>query len=265
MITCFGTITKDILEFRGKKETKLGGAPFFFSKVCKNLNLDYGIVSKIGKLDFEENKKLFDCRGLQICEETTTLHIKEEEDVSCVIISRNTELDITLVPKELLASDILFLSPFFDEIRPSMFEKKPILALDLQGFMRDKNKKFLKESWKRRPEDMDKLLNQVDILKLNEVESELIFPGLGVEEKLNKFVELGPKIVIITLGGKGAAVINENKIFTFTSRKIIAANTVGAGDTFFASFLVTFNKTKDVIQSMNFALDYTSDFLEGKR
>ncbi|MBS3118251.1 hypothetical protein J4417_01050 [Candidatus Woesearchaeota archaeon] len=265
MITCFGTITRDILELGGKKEIKLGGAPFFFSKVCKNLNLNYGIVSKIGTIELKENKELFDCRGLQICDETTTLHIKEEEDISCAIISRNTELDITLVPKELLAPDILFLSPLFDEVQPSMFEKKSVLALDLQGFMRDKNKKFLKESWKKKPENLDGLLKHIDILKLNEVESDIIFPGLSVEEKLKRFVEIGPKIVIITLGGKGAAIISENKIFKFTPRKTIITNTVGAGDTFFASFLVTFNKTKDVTESMRFALDYTSDFLEGKK
>lgn len=63
------------------------------------------------------------------------------------------------------------------------------------------------------------------------------------------------KIVIITRGEKGAFVYNSVSKETFEgdASKVKVVSTVGAGDSFSASFLARYLKTDDIMQVLNFA------------
>ena len=264
MITCFGTITKDKIRFKGETEIKLGGAPFFFSRVCRELDQEFSIVSKIGQRDFEVNKELLDKPGIQIVDKTTELIINEDADVSCSIVHFAGDIELNQVPEDLFSSEIVLISPLFDEIQPTAFPLGTNIALDLQGFMRDKTRTEFKEGIKQMPKDLIGLLVNVNILKCNEKESEIIFGNIPLQKRLTKFSNMGPSTVIITLGSKGVAAIHNKDLLFLNSEKTVNKHTVGAGDTFFSAFLVMFNKTNSFEESIKFAVSYTTNFLEGK-
>ena len=263
MIACFGTITKDIVECNGKKLIRLGGAPYFFSNVCKDIGIEHSIISKIGINDVCNVKDDNNSIGLQIENETTTLHIRESDiDIISEIINYTGEIDMKKVPNELMSPDIVLISPLFGEIDPDIFNKS-LVALDIQGYMRDRNALKLSEKTKKRPDNLEHLLRNVDILKLNEKEAEIIFPGIANTEQLNKLSNMGPDIVIITMGKKGVIVKDHKNIFSFSSKEINSLHTIGAGDTFFSAFLAFYSKTNDAKLSIIKAIECTERFLEG--
>jgi ribokinase len=81
-----------------------------------------------------------------------------------------------------------------------------------------------------------------DILIANETEA---FELLGLESGDHGWVEiagklrtLGPKTVIVTLGGSGAVVAGENQAFHVPAPKVEVVDTTGAGDAFCGAFAV---------------------------
>ena len=130
--------------------------------------------------------------------------------------------------------------------------------------MRNKKSKFLSEHMKKKPSDLKGLLRNVEILKCNEIESKILFENCLVEKRLKKLAELGPEIVLISLGKKGVATINGGVIKIFGLTKQVNGCSVGAGDTFFSSFLIFFEKTNKFDDAVENAIKYTINFLEGK-
>jgi fructokinase len=80
------------------------------------------------------------------------------------------------------------------------------------------------------------------IAKISAADFEFIYPGLGLEKSLQKILTMGPRLVITTLGPKGAMAIlrrNDGSV-TQVSAPVVdlpVADTIGAGDTFHGAFL----------------------------
>lgn len=90
--------------------------------------------------------------------------------------------------------------------------------------------------------DIDnELLSVTDIIVPNETEAAAL-TGVKVEtmedaeKAAEKFMKKGVKVVIITLGSKGAAVIGEGFSFLAKAYKVQAVDTTAAGDTFIGAF-----------------------------
>jgi len=81
------------------------------------------------------------------------------------------------------------------------------------------------------------------IAKISSEDFEFIFPGVSAQDALQKMIDLGTRLAIITLGADGASALlrKDDKTITkvsasgFPIEKI--ADTVGAGDTFLGAFL----------------------------
>lgn len=91
---------------------------------------------------------------------------------------------------------------------------------------------------------VERLSEVADILKLNETEAELLFQLTGKKKEfsLEAFCEdwssaYGRKILCITLGDKGCAIYQDNKLQRFSGYQVEIVDTVGAGDAFAAAFL----------------------------
>ncbi len=265
-LICCGTITNDTINANGKKITRLGGAPFFFSNVCTDLGVDHSIITTIGKKDIHLLPSR-DLRGIKIIRKTVSLLITENEQfTSCQLNSKVPSFQrITRVFQQ---PKVVFISPLSDEFHPSQF-KDGIIALDLQGFMRNKKKKFLLDNDKKKPKNLTDLLQAVSILKCNELESKIIWRDISLTARLGKFAKLGPKIVVITRGAKGVVCWNNGKIIRKKGARIFVNDTVGTGDIFFSSFVAFLHKKslsnkKVVTSSLHKAIAYTSSVL-GKR
>lgn len=87
------------------------------------------------------------------------------------------------------------------------------------------------------------ILAHAEILILNEDEARDLVPEGDLFSGLHA---LGPKIVCITLGGKGNEVSDGNRIIKSIPRKIKIAERTGAGDAFASGFVAGFIKTQSI-------------------
>jgi len=86
----------------------------------------------------------------------------------------------------------------------------------------------------------DELYQLCDIVAPNEIEAELL-TGVsvatqeGTEEAARTMIERGSSTAIITLGEKGALLVNQGRVTYIPGRKVKVVDTTGAGDAFIGS------------------------------
>lgn len=104
-------------------------------------------------------------------------------------------------------------------------------------------------------------LQQVEILVLNKDEAtELLISKPGVKKSsysrtdlLRALSKMGPKIVLITEGGKGASAICDTKIYVQKSLAKKVVDTTGVGDAFAATFISCYDKNHDIVRALRAA------------
>ncbi|WP_299538083.1 carbohydrate kinase [uncultured Streptomyces sp.] len=76
-----------------------------------------------------------------------------------------------------------------------------------------------------------------DILRLSEDDCALLAPGVGLDEACDIWHAAGARLVVITLGGRGALASLDGSRLTVPAPHVEVADTVGAGDSFTAGLL----------------------------
>lgn len=113
-----------------------------------------------------------------------------------------------------------------------------------------------------RPLDFD-YVQKVAVFVPNEVELEMI-TGLPtstieeVEEAGKSLLEKGVKTVLVTLGARGALLIEEGLTRLFPAVKVETKDTTGAGDAFIGSFAYYYALTGDIFQAVERANHYAA-------
>jgi fructokinase len=81
-----------------------------------------------------------------------------------------------------------------------------------------------------------------DIVKVSRADFDWLYPDRSVEDSAVAWRDLGPKLVVMTLGADGAmALLNGSKV-AVPGRKIGVVDTVGAGDSFHSALLAGLNE-----------------------
>jgi fructokinase len=80
------------------------------------------------------------------------------------------------------------------------------------------------------------VISKVDIVKPSEDDAERLFGPDSPINQVEKFLELGAKLVIMTLGKEGAIVSNGRETVPFNSLATEIEDTTGAGDAFWSGF-----------------------------
>ena len=80
------------------------------------------------------------------------------------------------------------------------------------------------------------LIGKLDIIKPSEVDAERIFGPDTPENHVDKFIQCGAKLVIMTLGKDGAIVSNGTETIKFKTLATEVVDTTGAGDAFWGGF-----------------------------
>jgi fructokinase len=86
-----------------------------------------------------------------------------------------------------------------------------------------------------------RMLARADIVKLSSEDLDWLAPGQG-EGFARGLIEGGTSLVLLTDGGKGATAITRDLRLTQPARRVTVVDTVGAGDTFNAGILASFQK-----------------------
>jgi len=99
-----------------------------------------------------------------------------------------------------------------------------------------------------------RMMAMADIVKLSDDDLEWFGETGSHEEIARRWLHLGPKLVVITGGEKGATGYTSRHTISVPSRRIAVVDTVGAGDTFNAGLLASLYDqkllTKDALVSM---------------
>jgi ribokinase len=82
------------------------------------------------------------------------------------------------------------------------------------------------------------LLSQVDYLVPNQIELALLTRADSLEEGVSRLRALGVKQVVVTLGGDGAAVFDDDQAFQLPPYQVNVVDTTAAGDAFVGGFAV---------------------------
>lgn len=95
------------------------------------------------------------------------------------------------------------------------------------------------------------IISKVDIIKPSEVDAERIFGADTPENQVKKFIDLGAKLVIMTLGKDGAIVCNNKETTYFETMATEVVDTTGAGDAFWSGFYTGLIKGHTIKNSLN--------------
>ena len=89
---------------------------------------------------------------------------------------------------------------------------------------------------------IQRMIAMADILKLSDEDLGWFGATGAPEDAIARWLELGPKLVVMTRGGKGATGYTKSHTVTVTPEPVKVVDTVGAGDTFNAGILASLHE-----------------------
>ena len=99
----------------------------------------------------------------------------------------------------------------------------------------------------------------IDTLVVNETEADAIAEAAGIQARSNQPTELaralyqlGPRHIIITLGGDGLVAVNESDTHRLEAFPVDAVDTTGAGDTFCGALAAALARGEDFASALRF-------------
>jgi len=216
------------------------------------------IVSMIGKIGRDDNgqilKTLLDEEGI----DTSLVFEDKNEPTGMAMITVNNRgnnsitvisgSNMTLNKSEIDKSKEVIKN---SDILISQFETPEEITLEAFKIAKENNKITILNPAPAKKID-DELLKYTDIIIPNETEAELL-TGVEVNNLENakiaskELLDKGVKFVIITLGSKGAAVINKENGQVVPAFKVNAVDTTAAGDSFIGGLSSKLN-----IENLNF-------------
>lgn len=84
---------------------------------------------------------------------------------------------------------------------------------------------------------LDRLIAMTDVVKLSEEDLAWLDPAESFADRAERYLQLGAKVVVLTMGANGAAAISRQAKIAVPGTAVKVADTVGAGDTFTAGML----------------------------
>lgn len=95
------------------------------------------------------------------------------------------------------------------------------------------------------------IISKVDIVKPSEDDAERLFGKDTYENQVQKFLKLGAKLVIMTLGKDGAIASNGVETIRFKTMASEVVDTTGAGDAFWSGFYSAIIKGYTIREALN--------------
>jgi sugar/nucleoside kinase (ribokinase family) len=113
------------------------------------------------------------------------------------------------------------------------------------------------------------IIGKVDIIKPSEDDAERLFGKDTHENQIEKFLKLGAKLVIMTLGKDGAIVSNGSETLKLDTLATDVVDTTGAGDAFWSGFYTAVVKGYTIREALHlgfavsaYKLQYTGAVVE---
>lgn len=247
-VLCYGEVLWDILP----NVKRIGGALLNVTYHLHKLGVDVNLASKIGRDDLGQKIKTFmKGKGLS----TENLQTDPDYATSTVEAQVQEDHEVTYKIIENVAWDFIE----YEDMLKTSFENTGYIVYGSlatrSNTTRDTLFKILNENPRlikvldvnlRPPfyskELLSTLLKKADIVKMNENELEIISKWFECQgsthtemRNLKEIFDL--KMLVVTMGGKGAILLDGADFYVESGRNVKVKDTIGSGDAFLAGFL----------------------------
>lgn len=157
-------------------------------------------------------------------------------------------ISVSPIDNSLRKSDLFIISTISDEY--DLYNIKTlqgIVAVDLQGYVRK-----YKKGGKKLSIPVE-ILNNISILKLTQKEAQFVLDKVLKSQK--------DRILIITKGKYGFILYVQDKKYIYKVTYVKTTDTIGAGDTFFAAFCISYINKGDAVFAAEYAKKHVDKFL----
>lgn len=165
---------------------------------------------------------------------------------------RPDEIDVDLVGE----CRILHTSVFSLSREPVRFAVLDAVKLAKeQGKLVSLELNYRPEVWPDRQEALhivEGLLPSVDAVKPSLEDARSLYGELPPEEYLHRFAGLGPPLVVLTMGDRGCLLWHEARVTQVPGYAAKAVDTIGAGDAFWAGFLLKWLGGRTPVEAARF-------------
>jgi len=257
-----GNITKDTIRTKEKEIIAFGGTASYAAINANKLGCDTFVLSR-GNHELDDWIRSLTSQGIKV-------ELEQSENISHFVndysgpekrqfyLSHAGKINF----KDLGKMDIIHIGPIFNEITLDCVKKArknaKLLSLDVQGFVRSSGKeRVIMKSWEEKAE----FLKYVDLVKVNRLESKFVSKKTNYKEVCKELIELGPKVVELTLRENGSIIIGE-ETYKIPPYQTTVIDRTGSGDVFSSAFAIHYFETKDALESGLFASAAASFVIE---
>lgn len=252
-------------DFRGadRYQRLPGGSPANLAMNMARLGCDVSLVATVGADDAGTllidavNEAGVDTSSIsRVAEPTTLILVTKSQAVSNFEPYRLADKHITvtqLAAARVGSARLVHTTAFALSLEPARTSILEAMAAASEGgaqLSTDFN--YADKIWGNNRRAGLKVLNQLAELgafvKVSEVDFERLFGEMVIDyySAARRILDLGAKLVCLTLGEEGCYVMTAEQHFHLPAREVAVKDTTGAGDAFWSGFLAAWLKDKDV-------------------
>lgn len=262
-----GEVLIDMIETDGVYQAHFGGSPANIAMNVQALGGRSSLVAAVGKDRLGQFlKDKIDARGVQALiqekqQSTSMVVVNQSRGTPTPIFYRGADAHIEFTDEleDLLGkSKILHFSCW--PISQSQ-SRKTVEALIAkcreEGIIVSFDPNYHPDIWELGHDGIayiQQIMQQVDIVKPSEDDAERIFGPDTVENHIQKFLDLGAKLVIMTLGKDGLIVATREKQIAKSTKAKKVVDTTGAGDAFWSGFYTGISQGKTIQEAVDSGL-----------
>ncbi|WP_055106935.1 carbohydrate kinase family protein [Paenibacillus ihumii] len=242
-----------------------GGAPSNIAMNVNRLGIRSEIVSAVGNDGFGTyllrrlQQEGMDTKGIQRVDASTSLVVVTKSRTTPIpIFYRDADYQMTFdasLEQRIANSKIVHFSCWPISRTPARHTlEKVIEEARSQGLLIGFDPNYHPMIWQRGEDGaqyVKSIISKVDVIKPSEDDAERLFGKDEPIKQLEKFLELGAKLVIMTLGKDGAIVSNGKETLSFDSLATEIVDTTGAGDAFWSGFYAALIKGHSIREALH--------------
>ncbi|MCP8971270.1 carbohydrate kinase family protein [Ectobacillus ponti] len=241
-----------------------GGSPSNIAMNVKRLGIRPLVASAVGKDGFGK----FLMNHLQEADIPTTCLQQVEDATSMVVVTKSRSTPIPIfyrgadyqlaytpeLEEALLHSNIVHFSCWPISRKPVRATvEKVIDTAKENGILVCFDPNYHPMIWEKGENGIEyvkSIIGKADIVKPSEDDAERLFGKDTPENQVQKFLQLGAKLVIMTLGKDGAIVSNGDETLQFQTVATEVVDTTGAGDAFWSGFYAAVVKGYTITEAL---------------
>lgn len=260
-LCCIGHITRDKIITPQQTVYMSGGVAFYFAYALNNLpkDVEFTLVTKLAS---EDRQAAIDMQNAGIdvrlypSRETVFFENKygdNPDDRTQRVLAKSDAFEMSDVDG--VEADIYHLGTLLqDDFSLGFIEslsKRGRISCDAQGFLREvRGEKVFPVDWEGKKD----YLRNIDIIKVNELEMEVLTGETDPRKAAAILASWGPSEVLVTLGSLGSLIFADGDFIEVPSFKPEAVvDATGCGDTYMAGYLYSRAKGMSPYESGRFA------------